>query len=61
MKNPGTLLMLQSLLCSLQVFNAGLATVGSVPPLAILGVASIVAGFQFYVQHRGNQLTPPTQ
>jgi hypothetical protein len=56
-----TLLLLQSILIVLQVINAGLAEVLPSTPVAhfiALCSAAILGGFQFYVQHLGNQATP---
>lgn len=58
MSSTGTLV-LQSLLISLQMVNAGLAGLGHAPAWLALVLAAVVGGGQFFVQHVGNQAVPP--
>lgn len=54
---PNTILLLQSLLITAQTINAGLAAVTHNAVLALV-VCAAVGGFQFFVQHIGNQTQP---
>jgi hypothetical protein len=53
------ILFLQSLLITLQMINAGLATIPNMPIAVPLFSAAIVGGFQFFVQNLGNNTPPP--
>jgi hypothetical protein len=55
---PTVILALQSALVSMQIINAGLATIPNMPPTLPLMVAAVVGGLQFFVQHVGNQAQP---
>ena len=55
---PLTVLMLQSLLVTLQIANAGLATAPHMPPIVAVMMAAIMGGLQTFVQHVGNGLKP---
>jgi hypothetical protein len=52
------ILAIQSALVSLQIINAGIATIPHMPPIVPLIVASLVGGGQFFVQHVGNSTEP---
>jgi hypothetical protein len=56
---PITILFLQALLTTLQMINAGLATIPNMPIAMPLVVAAVVGGFQVFVQNIGNLATPP--
>jgi len=51
------LLLLQSIGVTLQVVNAGLGTTVHNPAMSVM-VGAIVAGYQFFIQHLGNQAIP---
>jgi uncharacterized membrane-anchored protein len=57
-----TVLLYQAALIALQIINAGINIDPTihVPPLVALIVAAVVGGFQFYVNHLGNQKVEPT-
>lgn len=59
LNKPENLLLLQSVGIMLQMVNAQLATVVKSPVVTLL-FGSVVAGFQFYVQHAGNNLPTAT-
>jgi len=54
-----TILLLQSFLIFLQMVNAALGTSLHAPPTISVLLAAFVGAFQFYVNHLGNQSTPP--
>jgi uncharacterized membrane-anchored protein len=56
-----TILRYQAALVTLQVINAGINIDPTVhlPPLVALIIAAVVGGFQFYVNHLGNQKVEP--
>lgn len=56
--SPMVLMALQSLLVSLQVINAGLATVHA-NALVVLIIGAVLAGLQLFVQNAGNNMVPP--
>ena len=56
---PTTILFLQSMLITLQIINAGLATITGLPVAVPLVAAAVVGGFQFFVQNVGNLTQPP--
>ena len=51
------ILFLQSMLISAQVLNAGIATITHNAAAALIAGA-VVGGFQYFVQHVGNQTVP---
>ncbi len=56
-----TILIMQGIAVTLQIINAGIGSVLPHTPTAafvILCVAAVVGGFQFIVQHIGNQTRP---
>lgn len=55
------MLFFQSLLIGAQIINGGLASVNHGPnaPVVALIVGACVGSLQFFVQHLGNQMTPP--
>lgn len=57
--SPTTILFLQSMLITLQIVNAGLATITGLPVAVPLVAAAVVGGFQFFVQNVGNLAQPP--
>jgi hypothetical protein len=57
--SPTTILALQSLLQFLQIVNAGLATIPHIPVAIPLMSAAALGGLSYFVQHVGNQSTPP--
>ena len=57
--SPTMILFLQSMLITLQIVNAGLATITGLPVAVPLVAAAVVGGFQFFVQNVGN-LTQPS-
>jgi hypothetical protein len=56
--SPTKILGIQSALVSLQIINAGIATIPHVPPVVPLIVAALVGGGQFFIQHVGNNTEP---
>lgn len=58
MTNTNHILFLQAVLQGLQVVNVGLATM-HVPAALPLIIAAVIASISNYVQHMGNQATPP--
>lgn len=56
--SPTLLLFLQSMLVTLQVINAGLATIVKEEAITLV-VGAVVGGLQYFVQHIGNQFVPP--
>jgi hypothetical protein len=58
--SANTVLLLQSMLITLQMVNAGIATIPSVPTAVAVIASAVVGGFQFYVNHLGNQIVPPS-
>ena len=56
--SPTLLLLLQSMLVTLQVINAGLATIVQDQAITLV-VGAVVGGLQYFVQHVGNQSVPP--
>ena len=56
--SPITILFLQALLTTLQMINAGLATIPNMPIALPLVVAAVVGGFQVFVQNVGNLAMP---
>lgn len=52
-----TILLLQSLLITLQMLNAGLSGVVHNPVVSLM-LGAIVGGFQFFVQNVGNKTLP---
>lgn len=59
--NPTVLLGLQSFLITLQMLSAGLSAVEHAPAWIPLVVAAFIGGCQFFLQHVGNQFTPPAE
>lgn len=57
--SPITILFLQALLTTLQMINAGLATIPNMPIAVPLVVSAVVGGFQVFVQNIGNLAMPP--
>jgi hypothetical protein len=55
--STNTILLLQSIAITLQTINAGLSGVVHDPVLSLM-VASIVGGYQFYIQNLGNKTLP---
>lgn len=55
--NTATILLLQSILTTGQILNAGIATITH-NAVITLCVGAVVGGLQFYVQHLGNQTIP---
>lgn len=53
--NANTVLLLQSILVALQMCNAALDTLPQPWPVI---AAAFIGGFQFYVNHLGNQIVP---
>jgi hypothetical protein len=58
--SPNFLLFLQSMLISLQIVNAGLASVTHNAALT-LAVGALVGGMQFFIQNVGNKTVPPPE
>lgn len=56
--SPILLMALQSGLVTLQIINAGLATVHASPVLALI-IGAVVGGVQTFVQNMGNKTVPP--
>lgn len=56
--SPLLTLFLQSLLVTLQIINAAIATLEGVPVVLVVSLAAVLGGFQFFVQHLGNGMTP---
>ena len=56
--SPTTLLLLQSLLITLQTVNAALGTVVKDPAISLL-IGAVIGGFQYFVQNVGNKTVPP--
>jgi hypothetical protein len=56
--SPTTLLLLQSMLITLQTINASLGVVIKNPAISVV-VAAAIGGFQYFVQNVGNKATPP--
>jgi hypothetical protein len=56
--SPTLILFLQSILISGQVINASIGTVTH-NATAVLIVGAVLGGFQFFMQHIGNQTVPP--
>lgn len=52
-----TLSALQAILGSLQVVNAGIASISHNPAVALI-LGAVVMGFSIYVQKMGNETTP---
>ena len=59
--SPTMILFLKSLLISLQIINAGLATIPGLPIAVPLVAAAVFGGFQFFVQNLGNISMPPAK
>ncbi len=57
--SPTVILFLQSMLITLQIVNAGLATIPGLPVAVPLVAAAVFGGFQFFVQNLGNLSMPP--
>lgn len=57
--SPIQILFLQSLLTTLQMINAGMATIPHMPIAVPLIAAAVVGGFQVFVQNLGNLTLPP--
>lgn len=53
------ILFLQSLLITLQMVNAGLATIPNIPVVVPLVASAVIGGFQYFIQHLGNLSVPP--
>lgn len=53
-----TLLALQSILSTLQAFNAGLAALSHINPIITISIAAVCVGLQSFVQKAGNNLVP---
>lgn len=56
--SPSTILLLQSLLIGLQMFNGMIGISVHLPPVVAGLVSAVLGAFQFYVQHLGNQADP---
>jgi len=57
--SQNTILLLQSIGITLQMVNGGLGSTIKDPVVSLV-IAAVIGGFQFYVQHVGNQSTSPT-
>jgi len=55
--NPNTILALQSIGVTLQMINAGLSGIVH-SPAASLTISAVVGGYQYFIQHLGNQTEP---
>ena len=58
--SQNTILLLQSIGITLQMVNGGLGVAIHNPVLSLV-LGAVIGGFQFYVQHVGNQSVPPLQ
>jgi hypothetical protein len=56
--SPTTLLLLQSMLITLQTINAALGTIVKNPVISLI-VGAAIGGFQYFVQNIGNKAIPP--
>lgn len=57
MNRASTLIVLQGIGITAQVINAGIGTVTHQPETVLI-VGAVVAGYQFIIQHLGNQTDP---
>jgi hypothetical protein len=57
MKRSDILIVLQGVGIAAQIINAGIGTVTHEPGVVLM-VGGIVAGYQFIIQHLGNQTDP---
>lgn len=53
------ILFLQSLLITLQLVNAGFATIPDIPAIVPIVASAVIGGFQYFIQHLGNLSVPP--
>jgi hypothetical protein len=56
--SPTTLLLLQSMLITLQTINAALGTIVQNPAISLV-IGAVIGGFQYFVQNIGNKTVPP--
>jgi hypothetical protein len=59
--SQNNILALQSLLQTLQIVNAGLATIPHIPLWVPVLSAAVLGGLANFVQHVGNQSVPPAK